>query len=228
MTIIIAECSGNHGGHLNKLKELIIAAKYSGCDMVKFQAYKPEDMPDDGGDYKKYAVPVHWYGELFETAKNIGIPLFASVFAPWAVKELERYNPPAFKIASPESTRLDDKTYRELATAIKMTGRSFIASSGRRDLERILPLAPTVLLYCVAGYPATVDDGDIGFIMSTLFQGFSDHTADLMAPLAMIMAGAEYIEKHFKVDEDCCDAAFSLTPRQMQTLCRLAHRCDQF
>ena len=36
---IIAELSGNHGGNLDKAKEIIHKAKYSGANAVKLQTY---------------------------------------------------------------------------------------------------------------------------------------------------------------------------------------------
>jgi N-acetylneuraminate synthase len=226
MTIVIGEISGNHSGDLNKAKELIVAAKYSGCDMVKFQAYKPEDMPDDGGDYEKLAVPLDWYGPMFETARNVHVPLFASVFSHRAIADLLPYKPLAYKIASPESTRLSFDTYQRIAVWIKSTGAKFFVSTGARDLPMMRDFGADVLFYCVAGYPALIGDEDIAFMAAEEVQGFSDHTVGIGASLAMIAAGARYIEKHFKVDEDCVDAVLSLSPRQMQTLCRLAHRCN--
>ena len=79
----------------------------------------------------------------------------------------------------------------------------------------------------MAGYPATIDDSDIEFLVENRgyqIRGFSDHTKDISSSLAMIAAGARVIEKHFKLDDDCIDAAFSLNPSQMETLCRIAHR----
>ncbi len=223
MAMILAEISGNHDGQLDKAQELIAAAASAGCDAVKFQLYKPDDMPKDGGDYERYQVPVDWLSTLFATADQCRIKLFASVFAPWAIEALEQFEPFAYKLASPESTRLPVKTYRELERVIKDTGKLFIASTGRADCEFVKSLYPDEILYCVAGYPATIDDSDIEYA-STYTTGFSDHTDGIIAPLAMIGAGAGIIEKHFKIDENCIDAAFSLNPQQMKLLCDLAHR----
>ncbi len=224
MTVIIAEISGNHGGDIEKAVELIAAAKSCGCDMVKFQAYEPDDMPDQENIelYKKYSVPTSWYRDLFDEARRLKIPLFASVFAPWAVNELEQYNPVAYKIASPESTRLPDRTYCDLVRAIRATGRSFIASSGTKDFELINRFSPDVSLHCVAGYPATISDLDLELAASV--DGLSDHSQGISKALAMIALGAKYIEKHFKVDDDCVDSTFSISPVQMRFLCKQAHK----
>lgn len=229
MAMIIAEISGNHDGDPAKAKELIRAAAKTGCDAVKFQLYKPEDMHDPANDhiYKKYQVPVDWLAGLFEVAESAGTKLFASIFAPWAVDALKPFNPFAYKIASPESTRLPEIEYMRLGSLIRGTGKTFIASAGRRDMQMVNALCPDVLLYCVAGYPATVTDDDIEYLLTVpeirTKRGFSDHSSDIKTPLAMIAAGAQVIEKHFKIDESCIDAAFSLNPQQMKLLCDIAH-----
>ncbi len=228
MAVILAEISGNHNGDLAKAKELIRSAAKAGCDAVKFQLYKPEDLCDPANNhiYEKYQVPVDWLQDLFATAAHVEIKLFASIFAPWAVEALEPFKPFAYKIASPESTRLP--AYSDLIDAIKATGKRLIASSGRNDMNMVHALCPDVLLYCVAGYPATVTDDDIEYFrtnapLQRTHRGFSDHSNDLKTPLAMIAAGAAYIEKHFKIEENCIDAAFSFNPEQMKLLCGIAH-----
>lgn len=225
---IIAELSGNAAGDLPKALKMIEVAKDCGCDAVKVQTYKPEDMndPDNNALYEKHRIPEDWYEHLFKSARHLGIPLFSSVFAPWAVSFLEQFKCPAYKIASPESTRLPSETYWQLAVAIRRTHKTFMASSGRKDMDYIANLAP-IVLYCIQGYPAKIDDSDFEFfgnMPAIKTRGFSDHTADITASLAMIAAGARVIEKHFKLDDDCIDAAFSLNPQEMKLLCDIAHR----
>ena len=226
MTKIIAEISGNHGSDLNRACKLIAAAARCGCDAVKFQLYKPEDLndPANNKDYEKFHVPVVWLADMFEEAKLHGIELFASVFATWAVDALSLYGPLAYKIASPESTRLSVRTYRELAAAIRGTDAALFVSSGLGDLRMMASLGPDVLFYCVQGYPATLLNTDL-HVMKALRGGFSDHSSGVEWPLAMIAAGATHIEKHFKLDGGpCVDAAFSLNSEQMKLLCDLAHQ----
>jgi sialic acid synthase SpsE len=225
MTMIIAEISGNHGGDLGKACKLIAAAARCGCDAVKFQLYLPEDLDDPANKdgYEKYHVPETWLESMFNEARLADIKLFASVFAPWAVEALEPFAPFAYKIASPESTRLPDRTYHELAAAVRRTSAELFVSSGLADLGRMVWFNPDVLFYCKWGYPAELYNGDLQ-IMRRLRGGFSDHSAGVEWPLAMIAAGATHIEKHFKLDGDCVDAAFSLDPEQMKLLCDLAHQ----
>ena len=224
---IIGELSGNHGGNLSKAIWLIKKAAACGCDAIKIQTYRPDDMHDPANVplYEQCRIPDEWYPILFnDVAKEARIPLFSSVFAPWAIEFLEQFDCPAYKLASPESTRLPEIEYMWLAKAIRATGKTFMASSSRRDMQAIQMLKPDVLMYCVAGYPAQVTDDDIEYVRTQRYRGFSDHSNDIKTPLAMIAAGATVIEKHFKLDNNCVDAAFSLDPTQMKLLCDIAHR----
>src|SRR5512139_1977306 len=98
---IISEISGNHNGDLDTALALISAASNAGCDAVKIQLYRPEDLhdPDNNAIYEKYQVPVEWLPRLFGMAEHCEIRLFSSVFAPWAIEELEKFNPFAYKLA---------------------------------------------------------------------------------------------------------------------------------
>ena len=223
MTVIIAEISGNHGGDLGKAKELIIAAARAGCDLVKVQTYRPEDMNDPANNhlYQKYRIPEDWYAALFDTAFRFGIPLFSSVFAPWAVDFLEQFDCPIYKIASPESTQLNAIIYRKLAEMIHQRKAQLWASSGLKDYEEMLELVdPDVMFYCKKGYPAAdLNEDELMFIHDNA-SGLSDHTVGWFDAVAAMGAGATHIEKHFKLDNDCLDWEFSLNPEQMRRLCR--------
>lgn len=218
MSKVIAELSGNHGGDIWRCISMIKAAKWAGCWAAKFQLYRPEDLPDFDAKLN-FAVPLWWLPQLFDVAQGQGIGLFASVFHPWAVHELIPFTN-IFKIASPESTPIPRRTLDAIKFGIPQKSL-LLASSGHANWWEIKNCFPKAeMLFCKAGYPATIDDADIKFAAHHA-QGFSDHTVGIEAPLAMSAAGARYIEKHFKLDDNCVDAAFSLNPEQMKTLCDL-------
>jgi N-acetylneuraminate synthase/pseudaminic acid synthase len=227
MAKIIADISGNHGGNLDKAKDLIKAAADCGCDYAKFQYYFPREMPDYAGneaDYDNLAVSRSWLDPLFAEAARCKILLFASVFQKRGVWHLEPYQPPFFKLASPESTRLSE--YGLITNQIRR-GTPIIFSTGDADYWSIKPLmisAKDVLLYCPPGHPtpragpAELDDYRKGY------DGLSDHCADLSNAAFFIDAGAEWIERHLKLDGDCIDTAFSSDPLEMAVLCKRAHK----
>jgi pseudaminic acid synthase len=226
MVEIVAEISGNHDGSLHKAKKMIARAAECGCDYVKFQFYRPEDMPDrHEGDndrmYRQLMVPDDWLPDLFGKAKESCIGLFASVFSVRAVETLLKFDVPYIKIASPESTRLWHKTYREIVKAAGAV--DVLISTGLTDLSQMGMLRGD-LLFCPPGHPPDLKVDDLGSFVQGPFWGFSDHTPGISAPLAFIRRGARMIEKHFKIDDDCIDAAFSADPQTMKLLCKFAHR----
>lgn len=229
MVEIVAEISGNHGGDLIKALKLIQWAASAGCQYAKFQYYRPEDMPDryEGDNdamYRKLAVPDEWLPDLFYTARRSGIGLFASVFSARAVHELLKYDTPYIKIASPESTRLSLEVYHAIARAVP-TDRTLIVSGGARDWDQVTQLT-SFPMYCPPGHPPVICENDFRYF--TLARparrvGFSDHTPGYHTALKFISAGATMVEKHFKIDDDCVDAAFSADYDTMRQLSRIAN-----
>ncbi len=230
MVEIVAEISGNHGGSLNRALELIWEAAYCGCDYVKFQYYHPLDMPDllEGNNtamYNQLHVPSHWLPEMFLMAHKRKIGLFASVFSAKGARELLEYDIPFIKIASRESTLLSDETYNSIIEEIPPEVEIIWSRRGPhpRTHER-------KLLYCPEGHPPTITWDDFSDFRRGNYYGFSDHTKGIRVPLAFIRAGAQMIEKHFKLEYDNLtyenlpiDNAFSADPYTMKLLCKLAH-----
>ncbi len=221
MVEIVAEISGNHGGDINKAERLIFCAALAGCDYVKFQYYKPEDMPDRHvGDndrmYRELMVPESWLPRLFAQAKKLKVGLFASVFSLRALEEILKYDVPYVKIASPLSTRLDSSVYDAIQARTPVEVELIWSGVG--------PYAsPGKTLYCPEGHPAVITKRHFSEFRRGSYFGLSDHTTGIAVPLAFIRAGAEMIEKHLKLagDDDCVDAAFSADPDTMGTLCTL-------
>lgn len=221
MTFIIAELSNNFGGDLKKAQDMIRAAAKCGCDAAKFQLYSKEDLGDEYCD-ANFCVPQYWLQPLFSTAANAGIPLFASVFGVWAIAALRPFAPFAYKIASPESTRLPTKTYIEIAHAVHCEYAKLFCSTGLADMHWVSSeLSPQLLFYCKQGYPAKIGAPERRLIHD-MRCGFSDHSVGINSTLAMMKAGATHIEKHFKIDDDCVDAKFSIGPAEMKELCDYA------
>jgi len=229
MVEIVAEISGNHGGSLGKAKELIAEAARCGCQYAKFQLYCPDDMPDANVRYQELMVPDEWLPELFDAARDRHIGLFASVFSVRAVHELLKYDIPYIKIASPDSTRLPMKTYEAIVAATPPDVGLIISSSFKDAHAMWTVLAASRFgfnsrrMYCPPGHPPDISAGNLLDFAQLGITAFSDHTPDIRVPLAFIRAGAQMIEKHFKIDDDCIDADFSADPDTMMQLCRTAN-----
>jgi sialic acid synthase SpsE len=222
---IIAELSCNHNGSLDKALDLIDAAKAAGADAVKLQTYTPAELTTPGSQlwdlYTKAQTPREWHHELFLYAKTAGITLFSSAFSVQGVSFLEGLNTPAHKIASAE---IQD---HDLVNAVLETGKPVIISTGmatESDLDRFDHEPNVILLHCVSHYPARIENANLRAIdvlkSYSDHVGLSDHTPGFETAIAATALGACVIEKHFKLDDDCIDAAYSLNPEQFAAMCK--------
>ncbi|GAB6045678.1 pseudaminic acid synthase [Caminibacter profundus] len=243
---IIAELSANHSGSLKLAKDTIYAAKEAGADGVKLQTYTPDWMTIDckkddfliksgtlwdGKNlyelYKWAMMPLEWHEELFDYARSLDLEIFSSPFSKEAVDFLEKFNPPAYKIASFEITDY------ELIDYVASKGKPIIVSTGIAEFEDIQNAVDTAkkhdveiaLLKCTSAYPAPRSEVNLKTIpaLKEIFNvtvGFSDHTLGISAPVAAVTLGARIVEKHFILDKsiDSPDKAFSLTPKEFREM----------
>ena len=244
---VIAEMSANHGGSIERAKQTMLAAKYSGADAVKMQSYTPDTMTIDSNKkdfliteglwegynlyqlYKEAYTPFEWHEELFEFAKKENIILFSTPFDETAVDLLEALDVPAYKVASFEITDLP------LIDYISARGKPIFMSTGMANVDEIGEAleccykngARDILLFhCISNYPANLTSSHLGDIsyLAEYFDvevGLSDHTNSNLASVLAIAKGASAIEKHFKLDEQECgpDSSFSILPIQLKNLC---------
>jgi len=237
---VIAEISGNHGGVFENAKQLIIDAKDSGANAVKFQAYTPDSItlnstkrdfliPKnnawEGYDnlyslYVKAHTPYEWIPELISTAKSVGIPIFASVFDIESIEILETHNIFAYKIASPEVSDVS------IIQRVAKTKKPVFISTGLSDLSEIYKAHKLLTdkgakqiywLKANTSYPPPIEEVNLRTIknLSEILNcqvGFSDHTLGYTITIAAVAAGAQIIEKHLKLDNDTqtVDDFFSL------------------
>ncbi len=238
-TFIIAELSANHNGSLEVAKKTIKMAKKAGANAIKLQTYTADTLTLNsnkkefmlsGGTlwdgkslyelYKEAYTPWEWHEELFKIAHEEGLECFSSPFDKSAVDFLEKFNPPAYKIASFEITDYELVRY----TASKQ--KPIIISTGiakKREIKDVIKICKSegndkvILLKCTSAYPAPLEKANLKTIknMQKKFKvmiGFSDHTLGFLAPTVAVSLGAKVIEKHFILDKKIggADAKFSL------------------
>lgn len=253
--VIIAELSANHNGNLQTAIETIKAAKRSGADGIKLQTYTPDSITIDvrkpdflingtiwDGEYlydlyKKAYTPWEWHKELFSIAANEGLICFSSPFDKSAVDFLERFDPPAYKIASPEITDIS------LIEYIASKNRIVIISTGIAGIEDIeLALGACrrmgneqiILLKCTSSYPAPIEEANLAMIpdMAKRFgvkTGLSDHSLGINVPIAATVLGARVIEKHFILDRSIGgpDASFSLDENEFALMVKAVREAEK-
>jgi N-acetylneuraminate synthase/N,N'-diacetyllegionaminate synthase len=217
---------------------MIDAARETGADGVKFQAYKAE-MEKIGvapfAEYQKasgfsqsidmsrhYELSMEQMLELKAYAEKRGMPFVVSISGEPTLVEARVLDLPFIKIPSAEVNNLPFLAHlaAEGKPMVLATGMSYMAEvdaaiqaiegAGNRDL---------ILLHCVTSYPTIAEDVNLR-AMQTLKAaygypvGFSDHTQGPQISVAAVAMGACFIEKHFTLDKDLPgpDHAASSTP----------------
>ncbi len=250
---IIAEAGSNHNGSLQQAKKMIDVAKSSGCDAIKFQIFRAKTMypnkpikvkylknigieQDLYSIIKNFEVPYDWIEQLYDHCRRKGIEFMATPFDIKSVRLLDKYVS-VFKIASYESLFLD------LIDAVKKTEKPLLISTGgsyEEEIDLLVALAlsdykeRTVLLHCVAKYPAPLDEINLKVLPRLAKKygvpvGYSDHSADAtIAPTAAVALGAKVIEKHFTLDKSLPgpDHAFALEPDELKEMVSAIRRTE--
>jgi N-acetylneuraminate synthase len=247
---VIAEMSGNHNGDLNRALTIVDEVARSGAQALKIQTYTADTITIDAdgpafriGDdhglwggrnlyqlYQEAHTPWEWHAPIFERARQHGLIPFSSPFDPTAIALLEDLDAQLYKIASAELIDLP------LIAQVAATGKPIIISTGMGTLAEIDNAVSTareagakdiVVLACTASYPALPQDARLQSI-PTLSKaldvpiGLSDHTEGIGVSVAAVALGACVIEKHvtLKREDGGVDAEFSLTPAELESLCR--------
>ncbi len=243
---IIAEMSANHGGSLERAKEIIHAAKEAGADCIKIQTYTADTLTIDCdnayfhiGDgtwegenlyqlYSRAYTPWEWQAELKEEADRVGIDFFSTPFDPSAVDFLEGIGVGFYKVASFELVDLP------LIKYIASKGKPMILSTGMSNLAEIDEAVAAVrstgnedfaLLRCASAYPAITDEMNLMTMrnMGEIFGvpvGLSDHSMGSVGAVTAVALGAKIIEKHFCLDRaiETADSSFSMTPAEFKQM----------
>lgn len=235
--------STNHLGVFKNAEKLIRAAARAGASAIKFQHYlsttitadspRPEFLISGQSVWsgmslsELYSVgftPWEWTADLVAIAEAEGISWFSSPFDETAVDFLEKFNPPMYKVASPEIIDIP------LIAKIAETGKPMIISTGMASEEEISEAVTTArkagnedlaLLRTNSSYPAPVEEMDLRAIPYMAEKwgvpvGLSDHTLDSTAAIVASALGAKIFEKHLtlKRSDGGPDAAFSLEPEE--------------
>ncbi len=244
---VVAEMSANHGGSLERAREIIRAAKESGADAIKLQTYTPDTLTIDCDSpyfrvnrgtlwadqklydlYREAYTPWEWHEELKSVADKIGIDFFSTAFDGSSVEFLESLDVPVHKVASFENIDLP------LIEKIARTGKPLIISTGMATLGEIEEAVSTArkngareiaLLKCTSAYPSPPEEVNLRTIphMSQAFAvpvGLSDHTLGIEVSIASVVLGACIIERHFVLSrkESTPDSAFSLEPAEFRAM----------
>ena len=224
----ILEAGVNHGGDLDRARQLISDAAKSGADFIKFQTYTANkiaakvspsywDLNEEPTVsqielFSKYdGFSRNDYFELSEVAERCGIGFMTTCFDKEWVDEL---NPiiSQYKIASADITNY------QLISHIASKGKPVVLSTGAATFEEIRNALtilreknkqPVSILHCVLNYPTPAANANLARILHLKREfpnyeiGYSDHTKPGDSAQSLQIAldyGATIFEKHFTWD----------------------------
>ena len=209
---IVAEIGSNWEGSLSKAKKMIRLTKKAGANAVKFQIWRAEDLYSSKHphwkDIKKSELNFKKIKILKKYSDEIGIEFFCSAFYPEAIDFLESINVKRYKVAS-RTCIFKDPFSKETLESKASTKKPIIISMGmggnKKKIKNIFSSNKTIFCYCISDYP--LEFKKINWNEAIKFEGFSDHTVGITAPLIFAVMKKErnakhiLIEKHVKLKE---------------------------
>lgn len=222
---VIAEIGQNHQGDVNVAKELILCAKESGADCVKFQkSCLPEKFTSAAlnrpynsvnawgktyGSHKEYLeFSVDQYRQLQSYANALEIIFTASAMDGKSLDDLYGLNVPVIKIGSGDANnvRLIETTAQNSIPLIVSTGMQDEAS-----VRRIVSIMQeqhkrnVCLMHCVSAYPTQPQDVNLRLLeiyrkwFPDLCLGYSGHEQGVAISGAAVLLGAQVRMKTLRV-----------------------------
>jgi len=194
---LISELHGQYGGDLSVAEQMILQSKMFGAHAVKVQLYDPMRL-NKNRRHQYLSLTFDDLRRLKEFADTLRIDFFASPFDEERLEWCLRLDFPVIKIASTVLA-----CYPDLARAMVETGKRTIVSLGMYDWKSQGPpfdSSNVEYLYCIAKYPASLEDVEMPDFRTSFFSGYSDHTPGTTACMVAVAHGARIIEKHFTIN----------------------------
>ncbi len=220
-TYIIAEIGINHNGDLETAKDMVVKAKETGVDAVKFQKRTPElCVPKEQRDmmretpwgyitYMEYRERVEFskedYQEIDNLCRELKIDWFVSPWDEHSVDFMEEFDPVCYKMASASLTD------HSLLNKVRATGRPMIVSTGMSTGEQIKEAVELIgsdnliIMHSTSTYPCDPAELNLKMIPTLKEQfpcpiGYSGHEVGLITSVVAVSMGACVVERHFTLD----------------------------
>ena len=242
----IAEAGVNHNGSVELGKRLIDVASDAGADAVKFQTFKTENIitPDapkstyhletTGSDFeqtwydllKTQEISKKMHIELIEYCNKKRIIFLSTPYDEESADLLEDLDVQAFKIASTDTNNIP------LLRHIARKGRPVLLSTAMSTMEEVKEavhairdegLEDIAVFQCTGNYPSKLKHSYLRVMLTywdhlNCLVGYSDHTPDMINPIAATAMGANIYEKHITVDKTLPgpDHRMALDPNELK------------
>lgn len=232
---IIAELGWNFMGDMDLAKEMILNAKKSGANIVKFQYWDPNYLSKGSWDndgrrdiYNKAALDDNKIEVLSDFCSENKIECLFSVFNLTGAKKMKLLGERSIKIPSHEIANLDLIQY-----SVDNFDRIYISAGActKEELQKVVSIVKNAesedkvcLMHCVSSYPVDDSNANLGRILYLskfgIEVGYSDHTQSLVIPSASVMFGSTVLEKHFTSNKDLPgrDNKFALNAKEFSEM----------
>jgi sialic acid synthase SpsE len=229
MVFIVAEIGVNWDGDFDLLRSMVNKAKNSGCDAVKFQAYKKESVEKhpECSRLVKSAISDENINVINDICTEIGIEWFCTPMYKEIVDVLDPFVK-RYKIREFDGRELLENKKTELFEKVLNTGKEIIVSSNKSPKScEFYGKSKIKWLYCVPKYPCKLEE--INFSELFDFDGYSNHHPHLIAPLTAAILGSNIIEVHITSDKskDFIDNNVSFDFDELKNLIDLIHKSEK-
>jgi len=242
----IAEAGVNHNGSLDLAIRLIDVAKEAGADAVKFQTFKTEKLSTKSAPKSSYHIETTgsdkkqtWFDllktqelnreihiKLIEYCNKNEIIFLSTPYDEESADMLGELNIDAFKLASTDANNLP------FIKHIARKKKPIILSTAFCNMNEVIQAVDTIrgennnefaILQCTGNYPARIEDSNLRVIQTyrdklSCLVGYSDHTPEIINPIAAVALGVCIYEKHFTLDKSLPgpDHRMSLSPSELK------------
>ena len=212
----VAEVSSNHHRDLQRCYAFIDTAARIGCDAVKFQLFKVDELfapeilrvSEQHRQRRQWELPEDYVPLLARRCREQAVEFGCTPFSLTAVDILEPHVD-FYKIASYELL------WNDLLVACAGTGKPLVLSTGMATLQEVKDAVQTVrnagcedltVLHCISSYPVAARQCNLA-ALDTLRRecrckvGWSDHSVDAgVIHRAVHRWGAELLEFHLDLE----------------------------
>lgn len=225
-TKIILETGCNHQGSMAIVSEMIYLAAKLGVWGLKFQKRDIESMPDElknkprsqensfGPTYyehrKVLEFPAEQMAAIKKRTEDAGLVFLCSAFDEKSIDDLIGIGCQWIKLPSQLYTQ--DDLQRKLFEAQMRSNINTMVSTGMHDEEEIFSNPwidrADVVLHCISAYPFGAPEAPFMGVIQRLKEkrgslpvGYSSHDENGRMIYNAVIAGAEYVERHFTLDK---------------------------
>jgi N-acetylneuraminate synthase len=216
MTKFVSEVSSNHEQNLGRCFDFIDVSARIGCDAVKFQLFKIDELfapeilikSESHRNRKKWELPLSFLPEISKRTHDTGMEFSCTPFYLKAVEELYPHVD-FYKIASYELL------WHDLLAECAKTGKPVVMATGMATLDEVRSgievlrknnCADITVLHCVSSYPVAPESCNLKAIETIRKEcgvktGWSDHSVHpKVISRAVNRFCASMVEFHLDID----------------------------